>query len=409
MKAPKQVLFVSISFPPKKDPECLQTAKYFKYLQRDQDLSFSVVTSAKPTLFMPSDDQLEKYCTGINSQIEIKIIESKITNFLLRKFFPGGIEYPDSKFSFHWQKRKVLNGIKRPPDVIYSRSNPVSSAVLAYKLSAHYGVPWIMHLSDPWVDSPVKSYSRTEKLYNEKWERLCFHRANTVCLTSLHAVEFYKRKYPSLISKFEYYPNVFDSDDSLDHELVFSEKLKICYTGGLSGERSAKNFLMACQQLVKEKPQYADLFEVIFAGPLDRKAREIFDNNKAFNVRHLGELSYHNAIRLIHEAHILLNIDLPIHQTEMAMFFASKLLDYFLAKRKILSLTTSGSASEILLKKLNASVLLLEDIDGMKAFLESAILAFQRKDKSFFYLSNSVSEFSAETNANRLAQLLKSF
>jgi hypothetical protein len=402
------LLFVSIAFPPKNDPECLQTAKYFKYLQRDQDLSFSVVTSAKPTLFMPYDAELEKYFKGINSLIEIKVIESKITNYLLRKFFPGGIEYPDSKFTFHWQKRKVLNEMRVAPDVIYSRSNPLSSAILAYKLSVHYGVPWVMHLSDPWADSPVKNYSTAEKNFNEKWEQLCFHQAKTICLTSLHSVEFYKKKYPLLIHKFEYYPNVFDSEDRIDRDLVLADKLKISYTGGLSGERSAKNFLMACEQLVIEKPHYADLFEIIFAGPLDKKARKVFANNLLPNVRHLGELSYRNAISLIQESHILLNIDLPIHKPEMAMFFASKLLDYFLTKRKILSLTSPGSASAMLLKKLNAAVLMLDDIEGIKAFLESAILAFLQKDRSFFYLSDNVSEFSAETNANRLAQLLKS-
>ena len=37
----KNVLFVSIAFPPKNDPECLQTAKYFKYLVDTQKVNIN--------------------------------------------------------------------------------------------------------------------------------------------------------------------------------------------------------------------------------------------------------------------------------------------------------------------------------------------------------------------------------
>ncbi len=46
----KKILFVSLAFPPKADPEGLQTAKYFHYLQKHKDLQIDVVTSAIPTL-----------------------------------------------------------------------------------------------------------------------------------------------------------------------------------------------------------------------------------------------------------------------------------------------------------------------------------------------------------------------
>jgi glycosyltransferase involved in cell wall biosynthesis len=403
---PLHVLFVSISFPPKNDPECLQTAKYFSYLRKNSDHRITVVTSAIPTLFMPYDAQLEKYAGGYDQRIDIPIYENKWTNFLLRKFWPGGIDYPDSKFTFHWQMKRVLKSLHTKPDVIYSRSYPLSSTLMAYKLATHFNIPWVMHLSDPWVDSPVKHYSKKQTAYQSKWEQTCFERASAIGLTSQHAVDFYKRKYPSFADKIHLFPNVYDPTDFSNERIDFSTRLKITYTGGLAGERSAKNFLQACQQLVNEKPHLADQFEVIFAGPMDRKSQHVFSENQLTNIRHIGELPYPKALELMKQAHVLLNIDLPIKDPNMAMFFASKLLDYFLAKRTILSLTSKGSASEKALEKVNATVLLLDDMEGIKSFIERAIQAYQAKEEAFFTLDAHTDAFSADMNATKLAQML---
>ena len=151
----KRVLLVSIAFPPKNDPECLQVAKYLKYMAQ-ADLNFDIVTSSIPTLFMPYDSSLEKYSFPGMQKIEIPVWETKISNYVLQKAIPGGISYPDSKLTFHLQYRKVIKRLRNVPDIIYSRSNPVSSAVMACKLREYYKVPWVMHLSDPWVGSPAR-------------------------------------------------------------------------------------------------------------------------------------------------------------------------------------------------------------------------------------------------------------
>src|SRR5690349_9451643 len=100
------VLFVSIAFPPKNDPECLQTARFFKYLSQENDLQFDVVTSRMPTLFMPADDSLKSLDVGYRSKVEVPIYESKLTNFILRKVGLGDLMFPDSKMTFHWQWKR---------------------------------------------------------------------------------------------------------------------------------------------------------------------------------------------------------------------------------------------------------------------------------------------------------------
>ncbi|MBK7639037.1 MAG: hypothetical protein IPJ22_03020 [Bacteroidetes bacterium] len=45
------------------------------------------------------------------------------------------------------------------------------------KLKAYYKVPWVMHLSDPWADSPVNVLTGSTKKLNLEMERLCFENA----------------------------------------------------------------------------------------------------------------------------------------------------------------------------------------------------------------------------------------
>jgi len=405
----KNLLFVSIAFPPKNDPECLQTAKYFKYLVRDPRLSISVVTSSLPTLNMEYDAELEKYAHGYKQRVSLPIFETKVTNFALRKILPGGIDYPDSKFSFHWQAKRVIRKLQEKPDVIYSRSNPLSSALMACKLKQHYQVPWIMHLSDPWVGSPVHAYQGRQLSFHQKWQDACMQQADAICLTSETTIEFYKKQYPRLAHKFQFFPNVYDPDDVQANALKWEKKLRLVYAGGLSGERSPEFFIKACEELFAEDQAVAEKFETIFAGPMDRMNKQRFEGATVPMVKHVGMMPFNKALELIREAHLLLTIDLPILNPSLAMFFPSKILDYFLAKRRILALTTAGSATERILKLRHATILMYDNVEGIKHLIRQAINEYENKNVEFFETSEIPVEFSARENATRLANLICSY
>src|SRR5690348_15468138 len=136
------ILFISIAFPPKNNPECLQAGKYFKYLSRIEGNNIEVLTSAIPTLFMPYDHSLERNIPAGTRSVQIKIPENKYLNFLIRKINPALLQLPDSKFLFHYQWKKAIKKLHGLPDVIYSRSFPLSSTIMALKLVKYYRVPW---------------------------------------------------------------------------------------------------------------------------------------------------------------------------------------------------------------------------------------------------------------------------
>jgi glycosyltransferase involved in cell wall biosynthesis len=405
----KKLLFVSLAFPPKNDPECLQTAKYFRYLQEKEKFSIDVLTSAMPTMFMPYDENLEDYNQGFNNKIELKINENKYLNFIKRTFIPGYFEQPDSKKSFHLSWKKALKQIKEKPDIIYSRSFPLSSSLLAFKLKEYYKVPWVLHLSDPWAYCPITNYGSEKQLkYHRSLEKECFENCDYICLTSEKTIELYKNVYPQFVNKFLYFPNVFDPKDFKQNDFEFEERIKVVYTGGLIDERSVSYLIEAMKILQVNNPTALDSFDFVFAGAMDTYNKSFFKNTAFKNLTHLGLLPYRDALDLQRSADILLVIDNPIDKAEKAVFFPSKLLDYMLMQRNILAVTTPGGTSDLVIKSLGAISVSHADAEALATALLNIYEAHNMKDKSFFYREGLNEIYSAKYNANRLLQTLES-
>ena len=313
--------------------------------------------------------------------LNVKIKENKYLNYLKRNLFPDYFEKPDSKKSFHLSWRNTVKMIKEKPDIIYSRSFPLSSTVLALKLKEHYDVPWVLHLSDPWAYCPITDYKSNAALeYHRNLERKCFEKADFICLTS---------------------------DKTID-EYEFGDKIKIVYTGGLVDNRSVSYLIDALDILKKEHPQVLDVFEFIFAGAMDSYNKSFFEKSAFRNLRHIGLLPYNEALDLQRTADILLVIDNPIDNPDKAVFFPSKLLDYMLMQRNILAVTTLGGTSDDLLKSIGAISVSHSDQNGLVAALLNIHKAFTEKDKSFFFRKNIDERFSAEYNTKRLVETFES-
>ncbi len=401
-----RVLVVSISFPPKKDPECIQTARYFKYLSKHRELILDILTTKSPTLFMPEDESLKIFDKGYQTKYEIKIFENRYLNFILR-FLPSTIySLPDSKAPFHLKWEKAINGLHEKPDIVYSRSYPLSSNLMAYRVVEHFDIPWVLHLSDPWADSPLHDYSKKEKDFHELWERRCFQRASRICLTSTKSRNFYIRKYPQFEAKLKLFPNVFDPDDLKSNRIEPSQKLRIVYTGGLAGTRSPKVFLDALQKFCQTN-QKSDKLEVIFAGPMDRRMATLVGSYNIPNFTHLGELNLDESLELQRSAHVLLIIDSQIVDSAKSMFFPSKILEYVLSERKMMAITNKESTTAVLLENQGHEHFDFDEMDEVVSYLNKITMRFLEGQLSDFHVTMEGKEFDAAYNANRLCQLFR--
>jgi hypothetical protein len=406
------ILFVSIAFPPKSDAECLQTAKYFHFLQQDKSLRIEVVTSAIPTLYMKYDEKLDDYAKGYTNEVSVTLRENRWINLLRNRLKLEETVFPDVKQSFHRQSKDAIKKIKQKPDIIYSRSYPLSSTIMAYKLQQHFKVPWIMHLSDPWADSPLHNWSSRYNSRQKEWELKTMEAADYVCLTSLSTIDFYRGKYPHLKDKFLFYPNVYEmkeAKEDFSHLDKFfpKERLAIVFTGAMAVDRSPSFFLEPLRQLLTEQPQFSDRITVIFAGEADFKNRSVFENYAISSVHYLGKLPFSEALSLQRRADILLVIDNPIENPERAMYFPSKLLDYMVTQKRIMAITTKGSATDTVMKDLKGDVLEHKNVAEIKDVIKKAICKFGEGDKDYFLNPSIPQKYEAKYNADRLAQLIK--
>lgn len=398
------LLFVSIAFPPKNDPECLQTARYFKYLARQTNWNIDVVTSKQPTLFMPFDESLLNYDKGYRQKIEIPIVESKFGNYVQRKLGFGFLQFPDSKMTFHWQWRKVIRRLVNKPDAIYSRSNPISSAFMAMKLSLYYRCPWILHLSDPWAISPLREIPPRLLANYLQAENMMLNKAEAITFTTVPTLELYAQKYPQYSYKFSVLPNVYDPDDVHEISLPFNDKFRVVYAGGLTGKRNVFFLKEVLEIVSRERPAVLKKIEFVFAGDMDRTNRQFFESPIEC-IKHIGQMPYDAVKKLCLSAQVLLVVDNPTEK-EGAIFFPSKILDYFLTRRKIWAVTPLHSVTRDILEQYNHNAFEHNQVEGMANFLIESVAAFEERGNAAFQAGQIPIQFGAATNAVALSKLI---
>lgn len=406
----KKILFISIAFPPKSDPECLQTAKYFYHLQQYKDLQIDVVTSAVPTLYMSYDQRLEPYAEGVHQLINVKIKENRWVNIFRSRLGLQETVFPDSKASFHKQSKRVIKQLKNTPSIIYSRSFPLSSAMMALKLKRYYNIPWIMHLSDPWVGSPLHHWSESYTRRHADLEKECISEASAICFTSMATIRFYENRYPAYKEKFHFFPNVYERPEVVHAAELLQpppHPFTIVYTGGLAGDRSPAFLLEPLRQIFEEDSLIANKIKVVFAGEADHRNRSVFAQYSLPFVSYRGKLSYQEALALQRQADYLVVIDSPIPDPAMSMFFPSKLLDYMVARKRILAVTTRGSATDEVMKDLKGDVCTHEDVTDIKQKILVALRAFECNNTDYLTNTCMPHRYEARHNAERLFHLIQ--
>jgi glycosyltransferase involved in cell wall biosynthesis len=391
------VLLVSIACPPKGDPESLQVHKYLNELLGFEDINISIVTSKNPTLFMDVDKELQLDMESCDQLIEVPIRESKYVNFVKRKIKPDWLNYPDSKVSFINGTTQVLKELKNVPDVIYSRSFPISSSLLALDLKRKYNCPWILHLSDPWILENDKSQST---VWNLEKELECFETADIIGLTSKKTIAFYKTRYPHLTDKFVFFPNVYSADQiSTLPSVPERKKVVITYTGGLTALRNPETLLKALQSLHKKHTDLNERLEVRLVGPKDSYCEELIQKTNLSFVRNIGLVSYSESLKEQASSDYLLLMDSNFNKPILTMYFPSKILDYMSQFKPIIALTPAHSTStEVIAEYKLGKAFDYSNEDQLTAYLETIIYGSTKINLNFTLPK----ELSASYNANRL-------
>jgi len=397
------VLLVSISAPPKNSPESLQTGRYLKYLSRKH--SVTLLTTDPTGGWEPEDQSLLKYLKNVHQIISLYSLPSRLISFL-KKIKPD-VLLPDEGMYFFWQSRTAIKKIKEKPSIIFSRSAPYSSAIMAKKLAKHWNVPWVMHLSDLWVDSPFFTFSGTTRKKHERLEWECFEQAKIVTLTSQKTIEFYKNKYPQWAHKFRFLPNVFDGEDWNQMPLNTTGKIRFVFTGRLYGTRNIHRLLDAFEKVAVSFPQVEENCEILLAGFFDNENIQRIRRSSLSCVKYLGSLSSDKALQLQQGAHVLISIDSLESDPRYDVFFPSKLLDYIASNRIIIALTNKQSTTYDVVEGKFGKCFYPENMHDLPAEITALVKDFTNGSfKSLVPNSKEISQFEAATNTIELEKIL---
>lgn len=397
----KRILLISIASPPKAGPESLQTAKFLKELAKNFHISLITTQVDKQGWNKPMGDKEKELIPFVSQLIELPGFNNKVFR-AIKKWLPHSIKFPDDNFHFHLNPIRVLKKIDHEPQVIYSRSSPLSSSILAYKLKMKLKKPWIMHLSDPWSDNPFIT-KVTEK--HLMWERKCFKEADYITVTNKNYQTLLQVRYPEIEHKFRLCYNVYDRDltplQKLDNTLIIS------YFGNFYGNRTPEVILTPLLLLYRNNIINPNTFKINFYGNINPEALAVIEKFNLPFVHYHGHIKQSQILELVKNTTILLNIEDDFQHLDRILFLPSKVMDYISYQRFILSISSEHSPSAAIIKDHFGQTFSPADTTGIAAFIAKAIEAHKQNNLSFFHIDAPDKRFNSQYQAENLTQLIE--
>lgn len=401
-----RVLLVSLAFPPKENAEVLQTAKLHKYLVAQPDTEIHVVTSLETRSLRAAVRPRVHSREGLT---EFELFSNRYLNYATLRLAPARASRPDLWAGAIKRVDAVCAALPWRPDVILSRSYPISSAILAQGIATRLELPWFLHLSDPWTLSPLhpKAYDLE---WNKKRERAALSQAARISFTSTRTLEKYARVYPEFAGRMRYLPNTYDPAARRPNPWGRGPRFRVVYTGTLGQSRHPDGFCKALETFLERVPEARGTLDFVMAGHADRATRAFLAAQPDY-VNWRGPVPFSDAMELIRSADLLALIDNKLPKEagkERYEFFPSKLLDYMLGQRPILGLSEPESLASQLVADLGLGVCHPHDrINALSLAIEAKWRAWKDNLRSEFDVSVQDSRYDAHALAKSLRQELK--
>lgn len=341
MTRPMHVLLIAPSAPPKNSPEAMQVGRFLEAL--DPAVRVTLVTTPIVAGWQREDSSLVIDRARMDvivpslpfHRVTQRIVANRRLSFLHR---------PDGDFWLSSYADYVLRHLRDMPDVIYSRSAPFSAAMLARRIKLKTGLPWLMHLSDPWSGSPYRKLTNSQALVDRKQEAACFKDADMITLTTEGQADYYRMRYPERAEQISVTPNMMPTIQSLPSTTRQPGPLRLVYTGALYGDRNPTPLLNALQRLHNEAREEANLIQVDFYGNMPPEMAE-----RVLKTPHCfvhGPVPFAVVSEKQAKADLLVTIEPDGDHRLFLDFMPSKNLDYLASGKPILAITPKGSETD---------------------------------------------------------------
>ncbi len=385
----KKVLIISYFWPPAGGPGIQRVLKFAKYLTEYswQPVVLTVSDGEYPAIDyslvaeIPSNCRIYKTASiqpfrlfkkltrrEKTETISTYILTNTESNSVIEQFLKWirlNIFIPDAKIG--WLPFAVRAGMKiikqEKIDIIFATSPPHTVQLIARRLSALSGIPWVADFRDPWLEMAVyQNQKRTglTKYLDGLLENRVLKQARTVTTISKEIAVLFQTKYKS--DKYMVIPNGFDQADFYGLKTVTPELFTIAYAGVLSEERIPHAFISAVSRLKSESVK----IKIIIVGAACTRFINIIEENHLSESLELKPYIPHREVLQILmgvDATLLVIDDVPNNKG----FLTGKIFDYLGCHKPIVGFgPPDGDAAEIL-KETNSG-LMLDYEDAMGAY-----------------------------------------
>jgi len=300
------------------------------------------------------------------------------------------------------EAKRVLR--EKPIDAIYSTSPPETSHLIAGRLHALTGIPWVADFRDPWMNlylfpTPTPIHAR---LHQRLERRVC--RQASVVVTSPWHRDLLAAKYPWM-KRIALIPNGYDPSHLapvMDVALP-ADRFQIVHAGMLTQKRSAVPFLKALRIFLDEAPGARAKCRAVFLGPRESENDAAVEELGLSGVVAFRDTVPHaEALKIERGSHILVLIKHanPVYDG----IVPGKLFEYIGVRRPILALAPQGEASRIVRERRRGEVAPQDDpalIAGkLKIMYESYTRGTLEKD----YDLSPVADYGRDVLAKRLVE-----
>jgi glycosyltransferase involved in cell wall biosynthesis len=425
----RRVLVITYFFPPLGGVGVQRTLKYVKYLPAN-GWQPVVVTPAKPAYTVRDETLLDQLAPDLRvertSSFEPAALPSAVAGYLRRRHAEptgsatvatlgpagggraarvlskgmglwkrawGAILFPD--FAAGWIGAATRRGLavhkSHPFDVVYSTSAPISGHIIAARIAAKTGLPWVADFRDPWIGNAfAPPAGGLTAVRQRRLERKIVEKADLVVFATDGLLESYAARYPEAAAKMRVIPNGYDRADVPQRPEATAEAtpagetpgpaarpFRLVYTGSLFGDRELSVFLEGLDLLVDRRPEVASRLEVEFVGWLSSHNRTVAAQYSASGkigpmLRFSGFMPRAEAMRKAVASDALLQ--LIADDPRKGEVQGGKLMEYLGYDRQILAVVPEGQARQ-LLRELDWGIIADPTPQGVAAGLEQLLAA----------------------------------
>jgi hypothetical protein len=368
---PRRLLLITYAFPPVQAPESYLSAKALSGLRA---FDVDVFTIDPSRLGLPEDRSLDDFI-GCHFKRIYRVNPPRWLGPKIFRWLRYLVAFPDRFRTLNAGMVKAALGLNiQHYDLIISWSQWHSIHLAAAEIKRQFpGIPWIVHMSDPWADNPflprIPGFSAMQRLM----ERKVIAHADAIHFTTNETLALVMRNYPAAwAEKAHVLPHTYATE--LYPEPVparWDGRWVIRYLGNFYGPRNPRSLARALAELQKSQPSLLEGVAIELVGRwIDNAQWHPEDEGVQGSLLVFRKpVSYRESLRLMRDSDMLLILDAPF---EVSVFFPSKLVDYIGAGCPILAFTPDGACADVL-RKVGGMVFSPATIASIQRGLEVAI------------------------------------